>query len=317
MPIQCLVYRCLLISPSDVADEREVLAEAINRWNGQIGRGLNVNIDLVRWESHSTPDLCDPPQAVINRQLVDECDLGIAVFWSRLGTPTQEHASGSVEEISRLLARACRVMVYFCTRPIPQSALKSDQFQQLQALRKNYEQQGLLATYETPQDLAARVQLHLTNVVTQLAARDRGMSTLAPMSGMMTAPTPDVRVHVNLVIMQRGTGQSSGLAIMVENHSPMTVYPSQTFLEMRNGERFTVFQDSVGQSQGRRELASGDSYQFVIAQITFLKSRRRPDEFLCAAVSDAIGRVYRSSEESLGNALRILFMPGDDEAQKS
>ena len=40
-----------------------------------------------------------PPQKIINAQLVDECDLGIAVFWSRLGTPTEKHPSGQCSAI--------------------------------------------------------------------------------------------------------------------------------------------------------------------------------------------------------------------------
>src|SRR5438045_1658210 len=99
MPQQIIEYRCLLISPGDVAEERDALTKLVNDWNAQIGCGLGVRVELVRWESHATPDMSGPPQEVINTQLLGDCDLGIAVFWSRLGTPTSTHPSGSVEEV--------------------------------------------------------------------------------------------------------------------------------------------------------------------------------------------------------------------------
>src|SRR5205807_8690783 len=98
MPNQIVEYRCLLVSPSDVLEERNALTQMVNLWNAQIGRGLNVRVELVRWESHSTPDLSGPPQAVLNQQLLESCDIGIAIFWSRIGSPTDTNESGSVEE---------------------------------------------------------------------------------------------------------------------------------------------------------------------------------------------------------------------------
>jgi hypothetical protein len=77
----------------------------------------------------------DSPQRIINTQLVDTCDLGAAIFWSRLGTPTGTHDSGSLEEIERLLMRNAPVSVYFCEANVLQSAMRDDQFARLQKVR--------------------------------------------------------------------------------------------------------------------------------------------------------------------------------------
>src|SRR5437867_1957784 len=114
MPQQISEYRCLLISPSDVTEERDALTNMVQSWNAQIGGALNVRVELLRWESHATPDMTRQPQTVLNEQLLETCELGIAVFWSRIGTAMQDYESGSVEEIDRLLKRGVRVLVYFC-----------------------------------------------------------------------------------------------------------------------------------------------------------------------------------------------------------
>lgn len=117
-------YRCLLISPSDVEAERDAVTQLVTAWNAQIGNALRVRIELVKSESHATPDASKPPQDVINERLLDDCDLGIAVFWARMGTPTRKRQRGSLEEVYRLLERRVRVLVYFNNSPIPQDRLK-------------------------------------------------------------------------------------------------------------------------------------------------------------------------------------------------
>ena len=61
-------------------------------------------LEPVGWETHSVPELGDRPQAIINRQILRESDLLIAVFWTRIGTATGAHPSGTVEEIEEHLA---------------------------------------------------------------------------------------------------------------------------------------------------------------------------------------------------------------------
>src|SRR5215831_1774471 len=165
-------FRCLLISPSDVTEERDAISDVVTKWNAQVGDVVKARIELVRWETHSVPDGAAPPQSVLNQQIVHECDFGIAVFWTRVGTATADHPSGSIEEIQKLRARGDRVMVYFGTAPIPQDALKDDQFSRLQQFKEEF--QALAGSYGSVSDLREQVQLHLTKVVSGLLEQERG-----------------------------------------------------------------------------------------------------------------------------------------------
>ncbi|MFM6281891.1 MAG: DUF4062 domain-containing protein, partial [Dolichospermum sp.] len=99
MPIEAKLYRVLIASPGDVADERAIVREEIARWNAMHSETMKIVLLPIGWETDATPDLRERGQAVINRQLVDNCDLLIGVFWTRIGTPTPEAESGTVEEI--------------------------------------------------------------------------------------------------------------------------------------------------------------------------------------------------------------------------
>ena len=157
MPQQTTTFRLLLISPGDVAEEREVVIAVIERWNATIGISLSAHVVTRRWEV-ARPEMGAPPQDVINEQIVDDADFGVAIFWARLGSPTEHHPSGSAEEVARLVARGAKVMVYFSAKPVPHALLKDDQYDKLQVLRATYEKAGLLATFEDAGQLAGNGQ---------------------------------------------------------------------------------------------------------------------------------------------------------------
>ena len=84
-----LTYKCLVISPGDLAPAREAVRDAIDRWNASVGELIEVRIEAVAWETHGVPESSGSPQAILNNQIVDAADLGIALFWTRLGMPSE------------------------------------------------------------------------------------------------------------------------------------------------------------------------------------------------------------------------------------
>jgi hypothetical protein len=88
MPYRATVYRVMVASPGDVSAERRVVADVIHEWNAIHSDDRRMVLMPVRWESHAAPEMGDRPQAVINRQILQDCDLLVAMFWTRLGSPT-------------------------------------------------------------------------------------------------------------------------------------------------------------------------------------------------------------------------------------
>jgi len=307
MPRRIVEYRCLLISPSDVTEEREALSGLIARWNAQIGVGLNARIELVKWESHATPQMGGSPQDLLNEQIVQDCDLGLAVFRSRLGTPTENHESGSVEEVYRLAGEGKRVLVYFSNEPIPQEALRDDQFSNLQAVRERFQQDGLLSTFNDTADLREKVQLHLTNVITQLLQQgSQGPSADAP--EVVTAPRPDVRVRAySAIVFDTGPFSNSKtrtlLAIGIANHSPVPVFISAVAMTLKEGDQGLLLTSdaATGGAIGRR-LESGESTVVSMDPVN-LKEKVDLADIETIVVSDAVGREYIVPHSEVQDAL--------------
>ena len=53
--------------------------------------------------THTTPEMGNDPQTLINKQILEDCDLLLGVFWTKIGTETEKYPSGSVEEIEKRL----------------------------------------------------------------------------------------------------------------------------------------------------------------------------------------------------------------------
>src|SRR5215216_1326277 len=103
MPFDAAVYQVFLASPSDTGTEREVLRRVIGRWNDLHAADLEVVLLPVGWETHAVPQLGEPPQALINRQVLERCDILIGVFWTRLGHLLRRHRPGQQRRFSASL----------------------------------------------------------------------------------------------------------------------------------------------------------------------------------------------------------------------
>jgi hypothetical protein len=107
-PVQASILHVLIASPSDVSAERDAVVSAIQEWNSSHYIRTGIMLHPVRWETHSYPAAGDRPQGLLNRQIVESAHFLIGIFGNRLGTPTGEAESGTIEEIEQLQAGTSR-----------------------------------------------------------------------------------------------------------------------------------------------------------------------------------------------------------------
>ncbi len=161
MTFQANVLRVMIASPGDVAEERRVVTEEIHRWNDANAFVRQLVLLPLRWETHSTPQQGGHPQTIINRQLLDDADILVAIFGIRIGTPTAEHLSGTVEEIRKHVAAGKTAKIYFSDVPVPPSSLDAEQYAQLQKFRKEIESSGLYSTFSNVEEFRSQFSHHL------------------------------------------------------------------------------------------------------------------------------------------------------------
>lgn len=113
MSYNAKVFNVMIASPGDVASERSIIRRLHHEWNAVHAATRNIVLLPIGWESHSLPERGSAPQEIINNQILDKCDFLVGVFWTRIGTPTAEYSSGTVEEIEKHIESGKPAMLYF------------------------------------------------------------------------------------------------------------------------------------------------------------------------------------------------------------
>lgn len=149
MAFDCRAYRILIASPSDVDEEREVAVRVIQEWNDLYSYTRKIVLLPLRWETHTAPEYGTRPQEVINRAIVDQCDLLVGIFWGRIGTPTGVTDSGTLEEIERVGAAEKPIMLYFSRVGVDPEEIDLQQLEKLKQFKKKTYPKGLVENFKT------------------------------------------------------------------------------------------------------------------------------------------------------------------------
>jgi hypothetical protein len=156
MAFRSTVIEVMIASPSDVERERQITREVLYRWNSLNSKQNNVVLLPVMWESHASPVMGERAQETINKEVLEDCDLLIGIFWTRIGTPTGTSKSGTVEEINSHIDAGKPAMLYFSQSPVIPDSVDSEQYQLLLEFRNECKQKGLIETFTDLNDFARK-----------------------------------------------------------------------------------------------------------------------------------------------------------------
>lgn len=134
-------------SPNDVSSERDTIESCIRAWNAHHSDHYGVILQPVSWKIDVTPGQGDPERRIQDR--LGAADMLIAVFWTRLGTPTQKAQSGTVEEIKHFADLGKPVVTYFSDCQIAPGLIDTEQYDQLLAYRRERMGQELYWTFDS------------------------------------------------------------------------------------------------------------------------------------------------------------------------
>jgi hypothetical protein len=158
------VIRILIASPGDVTKERDLVTDCIYAWNAAHSGTTGIMLQPVRWETHTYPVSGDRPQALINRQIVEDGDCLIGIFGARLGTPTGDALSGTIEEIEIFRDAGKHVSLYFSMADVPRNADR-EQLTALENYQCERQKDTLYAEFSDAEGLRRLVTQHLPGIV--------------------------------------------------------------------------------------------------------------------------------------------------------
>jgi hypothetical protein len=165
MAYSATVFEILIASPGDVHEERQAARQVILEWNRKFSKRANIVLQPRMWELDARPQIGSDPQELINRQFVRDCDLVIAIFWTRLGTKTPRADSGTVEEILEHANAGKPALVYFSSRKVDLGTVDYVQYQAVQAFREKLAGGAILWSFSDLEDFKRVLADHLDSAI--------------------------------------------------------------------------------------------------------------------------------------------------------
>ena len=84
--------KVFIACPNDVAKERDVVRMTISNWNALNSEEYGIVYLPIAWDTHAVPEMSKTPQDYIqdyiNEDILDHCDILVALFRSSLGSAT-------------------------------------------------------------------------------------------------------------------------------------------------------------------------------------------------------------------------------------
>lgn len=197
MSYTATTFNVMIASPGDVASERAIVRDVVYEWNAVHSSSRNLVLLPVGWETHSSPEMGSSPQAIINRQVLSKCDLLIGVFWTRIGTPTERHLSGTVEEIEEHIATGKPAMLYFSSQPVALDTVDIDQIKQLTKFKESCQSRGLFESYDSHSEFKEKFYRHL-----QLKINDHPVFQLGDKDSQHRAELVESRTRLPLLSLE-------------------------------------------------------------------------------------------------------------------
>lgn len=253
MSYPATVLKVMIASPSDVKDERTAIREIIYEWNDLHSEERGLVLLPVAWETHSSPGMGERPQGIINKQVLNGCDLLVAAFWTRLGSPTGKAASGTVEELEEHLSGGKAAMIYFSSKPVAPANLEPDQWTALAAFRESLMQRGLFQDYEDLQDFRTKFSRQLLQTIMRDFADAGHKEQLSPTvinipgNSRIQAPLSGKA----LALLSEAVQDDSGVILLVEfiGGTSLQTNGKQMIEEPSTARTVAEWRDAVSQLQ--------------------------------------------------------------------
>ncbi len=162
------VIEIFIASPSDVQQERAMVREVINDWNSLNSKSRKVVLKALGWENDVYSSFNEgSAQESINKQILESSDLLVGIFWTKVGTPTEKYASGSIEEITKHIEAGKPTLIFFSKAPVKLDSVDDEQYKKLNDFKAWCQQKGVYREYDETSSFAQLFTKQLTLAMNQ------------------------------------------------------------------------------------------------------------------------------------------------------
>jgi hypothetical protein len=251
MPFDAKVISIMIAGPSDVGTELRNVSDVIHNWNDMHAHDRRIVLLPLNWKSHAWPEMGDRPQAIIDRQVLSLSDLLVAVFWTRIGTPTGKAVSGTVEEIEEHVAAGKQTMLYFSNAPVHLNTVDEEQVRAVREFRNKCEPKGIVESYSSVSEFREQFSRQLTLTIIrkfkQFSTTEAEIEEIA-----RQVELPALSAEAQQLLLE-GTADPNGTVMCFTVMEGLIVSTNnKTFSEPGNPRREAVWKAAVAELENLR-----------------------------------------------------------------
>ena len=240
MPKSITAYDLLISCPSDVSSSIPGIIAAVEDFNALFGRQHDVVVRPVHWSKNAYSQMGGQVQELLNKQIVDDADMAIGVFWTRFGTPSQQYNSGTEEEIERMISCGKQVFLYFLHTPIDPSEIDFEQYAKIQQFRSRHKGKGIYFDMENKEQLSHTFYKDLYLYVDSLLRAPEFKETSAEKEILWVDDRPENNVY------ERKTLEKYGISFTLALNTKQALQ----YLKTR---KFSLIISDMGRTEGPQE----------------------------------------------------------------
>jgi len=245
MSYRATAIKVMIASPSDVPQERQLIRDVIQEWNAINSESTNLVLMPIGWETHSSPAMGAPAQDIVNKQVLEGCDLLVASFWTRIGSPTGEAPSGTVEEIRKHLDAGRPAMVYFSSAPVRPDSIDEAQYAALKEFREECRKQGLVETYDSLSEFREKFSRQLAQTIIRRFSQKEAQEGSVPGEPPQRPDMPDLSDAAKELLMAASEDRN-GTLMKVRTFGGLIVQANRReFGEKRNPRSEALMEGAV------------------------------------------------------------------------
>lgn len=173
MPFDAQVLKVMIASPGDVLAERDMIRGVLDQWNSVNAELRKQVLFAVGSNSPAATQSAEAPRPFLNREVLKCCDLLIAVFWTRIGSPVSASANASVstsmtETLDAIEAHTRQgkpALLYFSSAVARPDTVDPEQCAALGEFKEACRKTGLVEEFDTPHQFHKKLSLQLSQTI--------------------------------------------------------------------------------------------------------------------------------------------------------
>lgn len=172
MPKGKVIHNVFISCTSDIFHEVDIVKSEIYNLNLRFKK-FPVRLEYLYWKEDLDTEYGHRAQESINRQLINESDIGIIILDNKLGSDTGKFESGVIEEINVLINKGKKIYVYFSEKKLDKNNSYDSKFikekNRVENFKKEFGKKAIYRTYEDLEDFRFKLNKDLNAYILDIS----------------------------------------------------------------------------------------------------------------------------------------------------